>query len=127
MMWKSSNLLSTAYRSSVSYTNALREAVQRKLTSCQDTITCGLGLLKYRHGEDIPIVEAALEIVHCYVTRLLESGLLSDAPDVQNHISEDDSQEFGSDVFTDLPMEIFDYIGVCDPFLARLGRVSDLS
>ncbi len=86
--------------------------MSEKLTFCKDSVSSGLGMAKHRHEEEMPVVEAALDIVHGYVRRLLGSGLISD---VCHHVTDDDSQEYGRDIFADVPVEIFDYIGVCDP------------
>jgi hypothetical protein len=68
-------------------------------------------MFRHRHEADLPVVETALDIVHSYVTRLLDSGLISN---VQIHNAHDDSQEYGSDVFSDVQVEILEYIGVCN-------------
>lgn len=60
----------------------------------------------------MPVVKEALDIVHGYVKRLLESGIIQN---VQIQNAQDDSQEYGSDVFSDVQVEILEYIGVCDP------------
>jgi len=68
-------------------------------------------MFRHRHEADLPVVETALDIVHSYVTRLLDSGLISN---VQVHNAHEDSQEYGSDVFSDVQVEILEYIGVCN-------------
>lgn len=68
----------------------------------------------------MPVVEAALDIIHAYVMRLNECALTSDG---QQHSLEEDSQEYGSDVFSDVQLGILEYVGVCDPSLLDYVRL----
>lgn len=58
----------------------------------------------------MPVVEVALDIIRAYSLRLIE---LSRGFDVQTQ-SGDDSQEYGSDVFGDVHVDIIEYTGVRD-------------
>lgn len=77
-------------------------------------------MFRHRHEADLPVVEEALGIVHAYVTRLLESGVIQN---VQIHNAQEDSQEYGSDIFADVQVEILEYIGVCDPSFTDCVRL----
>jgi hypothetical protein len=68
-------------------------------------------MFRHRRDADLPVVEAALDIIHACVTRLIDSALISEAL-IQN--SSEDSQEYGSDIFSDVQVEMLEYVGVCD-------------
>jgi len=70
-----------------------------------------MSMFRHRHKDDWPVVETALDIIIASVTRLIDSALVSEVL-IQN--SSEDSQEYGSDLFSDVEVEMLEYIGVCD-------------
>ena len=68
-------------------------------------------LFRYRHDTSLPVVETALDIILDCVTRLVDSALISQVL-IQN--SSEDSQEYGSDVFSNVQVGMLEYVGVCD-------------
>jgi hypothetical protein len=65
------------------------------------------------------VVEAAVDIIRAYALRLID---FARSLDVQNRSSTEDSQEFGSDVFTDIQVDTLEFIGVGDPSLPETFR-----
>lgn len=76
-------------------------------------------MFRYRHEDDLPVVKAALDIIRAWVTRLIEYALISN---VQDRNPTQDSQEYGSDIFSDVKVEILEYVGVCDPSFPDYAR-----
>jgi len=76
-------------------------------------LTSALRLFQHRYADDMLVVEAAADIIRAYALRLID---FARSLDVQNRSSTEDSQEFGSDVFTDIQVDTLEFIGVGDPF-----------
>lgn len=77
----------------------------------QESLKDALSLFRHRHDSDWPVVEGALDIIYTYITLLNKFIPVSR---VHHNSSEDDSQDYGSDVFSDVEVGRLEYVGVCD-------------